>query len=157
MLLWNILLAVIWCSLQGDFSIANLIGGFLLGYGLLFLLANRGIVEDRSYVRKLPRTIGLVVFFIKELVIANVRLAFDILTPGLNLKPRFLAMPLDAKTDAEIMLTASLINLTPGTLSMEISPDRSTLFIHAIYVKDEAELIRELKDGFEARVLEVLR
>lgn len=157
MLLWNILLAVIWCSLQGDFSIANLVGGFLLGYGLLFLLAKRGIVEDRSYIRKLPRTIGLVIFFIKELVIANVHLAFDILTPGLDLKPRILAVPLDAKTDAEITLTASLINLTPGTLSMDVSPDRSTLFVHALYVKDEENVIRKLKEGFEARVLEILR
>lgn len=157
MLLWNIFLALIWCWLQGNFSTANIFGGFILGYFVLALLTRRGIIDRHRYTTRLPKTLGLTIFFIKELIIANVRLAWDMLTPGLFLKPAIIAMPLDAKTDAEITLVAALITLTPGTLSMEVSEDRSTLFIHALYCEDEQKLIEELKSGFEAKVLEVLR
>lgn len=157
MLLWNIFLALIWCWLQGNFSTANIIGGFLLGYFILWLLTRRGVIDRRRYTTRLPKTLGLAVFFIKELIVANVRLAWDMITPGLFLKPAIIAMPLDAETDAEISLVAALITLTPGTLSMEVSEDRSTLFIHALYCDDEQKLIQELKSGFEAKVLEILR
>lgn len=157
MLVWNILLALVWCWIQGNFSAANIVGGFLLGFLVLALLTQRGLVGDSSYVRKVPRTIVLLFVFLRELLIANLRLAWEVITPGLNLKPAIIAYPLDAETDAEITLLASLITLTPGTLSMEVSPDRSTLFIHALYCDDEEALVKSIKRDFEARILEVLR
>lgn len=157
MFLWNILIAVVWCWLQGNFSTANMIGGFVLGYIVLLILTRQGLTDKSRYVARFPKAIGLFFFFIKELFIANIRIAWELLTPGLSIKPAIIAMPLDAKTDAEITLIASLITLTPGTLSMEVSEDKSTLFIHAIYCDDEEALIQELKQGFERKVLEVLR
>lgn len=157
MLVWNILLALVWCWIQGNFSAANIVGGFLLGFLVLALLTQRGLVGDSSYVRKVPRTIVLLYVFLRELLIANLRLAWEVITPGLNLKPAIIAYPLDAETDAEITLLASLITLTPGTLSMEVSPDRTTLFIHALYCDDEEALVKSIKRDFEARILEVLR
>ena len=67
------------------------------------------------------------------------------------------AIPLDAETDAEITLLANLITLTPGTLSLDVSDDRRVLYIHAMYVDDVEELRRSIKDGFEKRVMELLR
>jgi multicomponent Na+:H+ antiporter subunit E len=67
------------------------------------------------------------------------------------------AVPLDARTDAEIVLLANLITLTPGTLSLDLSDDRTVLYVHAMYLTDPDELRREIKEGFERRVLEVLR
>jgi multicomponent Na+:H+ antiporter subunit E len=66
-------------------------------------------------------------------------------------------VPLDARTDAEITFLANLITLTPGTLSLGVSHNRSILYIHAMYVTDRERLIAEVKDGFERRVLELLR
>jgi multicomponent Na+:H+ antiporter subunit E len=49
--------------------------------------------------------------------------------------------------------------LTPGTLSLDVSTDRRTLYIHVMYIDDDdLDLVRrKIKDGFERRVLEVLR
>ncbi|MDI9640896.1 Na+/H+ antiporter subunit E [Kamptonema cortianum] len=157
MLLWNVMLALVWCWLQGSFTAANILGGFTLGYILLWLLAHRGIVESKSYIRQLPQFLSLAAFFLWELIVANFRLALDLLTPGISMKPAIIAMPLDAETDAEITLVASLITLTPGTLSMDVSEDRKTLYVHAMYADNEEELVQSLKNGFERRVLEVLR
>jgi multicomponent Na+:H+ antiporter subunit E len=93
------------------------------------------------------------------LVLANLRVAYDVLTPGYRMRPGVIAIPLDARTDAEITLLANLITLTPGTLSLDVSSDRSVLYIHIMYIDNDdlAEVRRRIKTGFERRVLEVLR
>ena len=50
-----------------------------------------------------------------------------------------------------------MISLTPGTLSLDVSEDRKTLYIHAMYVENPDDLRKEIKDGLEKRLLELLR
>ena len=66
-------------------------------------------------------------------------------------------LPLDARTDAEIMLVANLISLTPGTLSLDLSEDRKLLYIHVMFLDDIEQTRRQIKEGLEKRVLEVMR
>ncbi len=156
MLLWNVLLTILWCWLMGNFSGANVIGGFLLGFVVLAILSRREMIKGKGYALQVPRVLALIFYFLYELIIANLRLAYDLLTPGVDIEPRIIAMPLSAKSDAAITIVASLITLTPGTLSVDVSPDKKILYIHAMYAEDEASLIKSLKNGFERRVLEVL-
>ena len=100
--------------------------------------------------------IGFLGFFIKELVQANLRVAFDILTPPWHMQPGVIALPLSARTEMEITLVANLISLTPGTLSLDVSDDRKVLYIHAMFLDDEEELRRNLKE-MEHRALELFR
>lgn len=154
-LLWNILLALAWVAMNGEFTYQSFVVGFLLGFLILFF-AQRG-AGSPGYVRKVWQVAGLLVFFIKELVVANLRVAYDVLTPGYRMRPGILAVPLDASTDLEITLLANLITLTPGTLSLDVSNDRRTLYIHAMYADDPEAVKRSIKHGFERRILEVLR
>jgi multicomponent Na+:H+ antiporter subunit E len=71
--------------------------------------------------------------------------------------PGFIAIPLDARTDFEILIVSNLISMTPGTLSMDISPDRKFLYLHVMYIDDLEEIRQTIKSKFESRVLEVLR
>jgi multicomponent Na+:H+ antiporter subunit E len=83
--------------------------------------------------------------------------AFDVVTPRNYMKPGIIGIPLDAETDLEITLLANFITLTPGTLSLDVSTDKKTLYIHAMYVEDKEAFIRSIKDGFERRLLDILR
>jgi multicomponent Na+:H+ antiporter subunit E len=112
---------------------------------------------ERRYYRRVPQVISFALYFFYELVVSNLRIAVDILRPKLQMTPSIVAVPLDAKTDFEIMLLANLITLTPGTLSLEVSEDRTTLYVHAVYASDPETTVREIKTGFERRVLEVCR
>lgn len=113
----------------------------------------------RSYFHKLPKAIFLFLYFLKELLVANLRVAYDILTPNYRMKPTVIALPLAAKTDMEITLLAGFITLTPGSLLIDLSADRSKLYIHTLYMKgDDPELTKhEIKDGFERRLLQLTR
>ncbi|MBE0409374.1 MAG: Na+/H+ antiporter subunit E [Anaerolineales bacterium] len=152
---WNLILALIWVAATGNFSFINLFIGFLIGF--LVLVFTRRIVGSPEYFIKVGQVLGLGLFFIWELILANLRVAHDVITPRHYMRPGVLAIPLDAQTDLEITMLSNLITLTPGTLSLDISVDRRVLYLHAMYIDDPEEVRRKIKDGYERRILEVLR
>lgn len=153
MLLLNVLLALSWMALTGQFNFSNFVAGFILSYLMLWL--GQRAVGSSSYFVKVRQVLRFISFFIWELILANLRVAYDIVTPGYFMRPGIVAIPLDIKSDAEITLLANLITLTPGTLSLDVSTDRRTLYVHAIYIRDIEQFRRNIKDGFERRVQEV--
>jgi len=153
--IWNALLAVAWAAAVGEITLTSLLTGFLLGYLALWL--NGDLLQARAYCARVPRLVEFLLFFLWELLLANLRVAYDVLTPTFHMRPGIVAMPLDAKSDFEITLLANLISLTPGSLSLDVSPDRRFLYIHSMYVRDAEEEKQKLKDGFERRLLKVLR
>jgi multicomponent K+:H+ antiporter subunit E len=52
-------------------------------------------------------------------------------------------------------MLASVISLTPGTVSADLSDDRKTLLVHGLNVVDEAAAVAEIKQRYEAPLLEV--
>ena len=153
--LWNLILAVFWALAVGRVTVGTLATGFVVG--LLTLFVTRRAVGAEAYLLKIRRAFRLVIFFLRELIVANLRLAHDILTPTHYTQPAILAIPLDAKTDGEITLLANLITLTPGTLTLDVSADRRTLYIHSMYTVDAGEVKRSIKEGLEKKILEVTR
>jgi multicomponent Na+:H+ antiporter subunit E len=151
----NILLAILWVALTGHLSAANLALGFGLGALVeLFLHHERG---SPGYLIKLTRVLRLALYFLWELLLSNLRVALDVATPRYAMRPGIVAVPLDARTDAEITLLSNLISLTPGTLSLHVSESRTTLYVHSMYIRDAETTRRQIKRGLERRVLEVFR
>ncbi len=155
--LWNLLLALFWAAVSDTMTLLNLCFGFLAGY--LVLLGARRTLESTDYFRKTGLVFSFIWFFVRELVKSTLKIAHDIVTPTHRMQPGVIAIPLEVKTDLEITFLANLISLTPGTLSLDISADRSILYIHAMYVTDrDADSFRHVvKDQMERRVLELLR
>ena len=156
MLVGNILLALAWAALQGEFSLTNLLVGYVLGYFMLVALVKGGVLEPSRYVSKAHLAIGLAGFFLWELVLANMRLALDVATPRFQMTPGILAIPLDATRDSEILLLAMLINLTPGSVALDVSDDRKVMYVHVMYIASADAARAEIKTGFERRVLQLL-
>ena len=154
--IYNILLSLLWALLTGEVSVGSLTTGFLLGYvALVLLYPTTG--KKSSYFQKTLQFIRFALFFTKELIVSSYRVSMDVIKPLPLMRPGVVGIPLDAKTDLEITMLANIISLTPGTLSLDVSPDRKTLYIHAMYVLNPDDLRREIKDGLERRLLELLR
>ena len=154
-LFWNLLLATSWVFLTGSFEVLNYFFGFVVGYLVIALIHTR-VPSLVDYPRRLPRFIAFIGFFFKELVMSNIKVAIDIVTPPWHMKPGVIGMKLDAKTDLEITLVANVISLTPGTLCLDVSDDKSTLYVHAMFLHDEQEVLESLKQ-LEERLLGVMR
>jgi multicomponent Na+:H+ antiporter subunit E len=153
MFLVNLLLALAWGALVGKMTPADFAFGFALGFLLLWLA--RRTSDDAAYFRYVRRLAGAVVYFAWQVVLANVRMAYYVLAPLNRMRPGIIAVPLDIKSDVEITMLANVITLTPGTLSLDASTDRRTLYVHAISVDDPAVFRAETKEGFERMVREV--
>ncbi len=156
MLLANLLLALTWTALQGEFTLLNLVTGQALGYLVLLFLTRGGVVQPSPYIGRLHIGLGLAAFFVWDLVRANLRLAADVLAPSYNIKPGIIAVPLDATRDSEILLLAMLINLTPGSVALDVSPDRRVMYVHVMYVETPDAARTSIKEGYERRVRQLL-
>ena len=156
MLLGNMLLALASAALQGEFSLGTLLTGHVLGYLILAALVRGGVLETSPYIGRVHRVVGLAAYFSYELVKANLRLAIDVATPRFHMKPGIIALPLDVTQDSEILLLSMLINTTPGSVALDVSPDRKTLYVHVMYMATPEAAREEIKQGFERRVMGVL-
>jgi len=151
----HILLSFAWIALTGVFTIPNLLVGFTIGTLVLWLAQRKKRVS--GYLSRLRHLGAFIPFFLVELISANLRIAFDVLTPRHRMRPGILAIPLELETDDQILVLASLVTLTPGTLCLDISEDRRTMYVHAMYISDADTLRHKIKDGYERRVREVFR
>jgi multicomponent Na+:H+ antiporter subunit E len=152
---WNLALAAVWAAVLGEVSLGNLTAGFMLGFAIL-AVADR-LFGGSRYLEKSVRLVEFAVFFVGQLVLSSLRVAADVVTPRHRARPGIVGIPLDARTDGEITLLANLVSLTPGSLSLDVSTDRRTLFVHIMFLDDVETCRREIKQGFERRVLELLR
>lgn len=151
MLLGCLLLALAWAALQGQITLGNLIVGYVLGYAILALLA-RGRVLPSTLAARTKHAAGLAAFLVRELVVANVRVAIDVLRPHTAIRPAVIGVPLDVTSDHEILLLSMLINITPGSVTIDLSEDRRTLYVHVMHMTSVEASRREIKAGFERRV-----
>ena len=150
MLLGSILLALAWAALHGDITLTNLVVGFVASYAILALLA-RGGVMPATLASRTRHAVGLAAFFAWELLIANFRVAGDVLA-GHRIEPAVVAIPLDVTSDGGILLLSMLINITPGSVTIDLSADRRTLYVHVMHMKSPEATRLEIKNGFERRV-----
>lgn len=155
LILTNFFLPLVWMALTGSFTVANFAVGFILSSLCLWLVSSPSEVALVVYLVRVVRFLSFIGFFIMELVLANLRVAWEVITPEHHMRPAIIAIPLDAATDLQITILANFITLTPGTLSLDVSADRRTLFIHAMYVDDPEQFRREIKERLERRVIEV--
>ncbi|MRR06566.1 MAG: Na+/H+ antiporter subunit E [Deltaproteobacteria bacterium] len=155
LLLIHILLALAWMALTGHFNAANFAVGLVLAFPILWL-TQRGKTTF-SYLTKIRQVGGFAAFFLWELLKANFRVAHDVLTPRHHMRPGVIAVPLDQASDLEILVLTTFITLTPGTLSLDVSSDKRTLYIHAMYIDDMTQFRESIKKGYEKRVREVIQ
>lgn len=154
-LLLNLTLMGLWVAATGIFTYKNSVLGFLVGFIVLWWL--RSLLGETAYFRKLPLGIWFSLLFLWELLKSNLRVAWDVVTPSILRKPGIIAIPLDAKTDLEITVLANLITLTPGSMTMDVSEDRKTLYVHEMFVDDPDQVRTEIKRRFERWVLTLMR
>jgi multicomponent Na+:H+ antiporter subunit E len=150
LVLWHAFLGWLWTALTEQLTASNFVLGLVVAH--LALSLARG---ERSRIRKTGPALRFAAFFAKELVVSALRVAYDVLHPRPRMRPAIVSVPLDVRTNGQITLLAILITLTPGTLALDVSRDRRTLLVHAMFAADGDRVRRDIKNGFERRILEL--
>ncbi|MCY1568628.1 Na+/H+ antiporter subunit E [Staphylococcus pettenkoferi] len=149
----NLLLSLFWLLVTGSYTVNNFLLGLILGLLLVYLL--RGVLPGRFYIITLYKVIKLIFVFLIELIKANIDVIRIVLQPSLKNEPAFFTYDTDLKTDWQVVLLSNLITLTPGTIVVGLSDDRTKIYIHAIDFGEKEEEIEGIKSSLEKVVREV--
>lgn len=99
---------------------------------------------------------SFLVFYIYEIVKANLRVAYDVMTPRHHMTPSILSVNVAGMSDRQLLFMANLITMTPGTLGLSFSQNYTRLYIHAMYVDSDVQtLALELENTYGKRVRSV--
>lgn len=152
-----LILALGWAGITGNFSGLNLLLGVAIGGVAILVL--RYSIQKRGMLRRAAKIASLIWLFLYELMASAIKVARIVIRPDLRaaLKPAIVAVPVSVRSDAEITLLANLITLTPGTLTVDVSKDKSVLYVHALQMDSDEALIADITNGFEARIKEVFQ
>ncbi|REK68187.1 MAG: Na+/H+ antiporter subunit E [Cohnella sp.] len=154
-LLLNLILAFVWMLLHDDGSASRFIAGYALGAAILFAL--RRFWPGGFYLTRLWAVVKLLALFARELVASSFAVVRAVLSPKLDIRPGIFAYKTELSSDWEVTVLSCLICLTPGTLTLDVSPDGQTLYIHAMDIQDAEELSRQIRGTFEKAIMEVTR
>lgn len=152
LLILNFFFALLWPTLNGEFNLPTLVIGLLLGFVVLALV-------KRNYGRFILGTAAFIVYILYAILYSNLRLAWLVIwalyDPKGRLHPGIIALPLAVEDPFDRTLLASIITLTPGTLSIDLghTDEGDVLYIHAIEVQDVPAFRQGIKANFESRIL----
>lgn len=110
-----------------------------------------------KFFYKLYLIVKFIFLIIYDAIIANFQVAYDVITPNVYAKPGIISIPLDLQNEIAITVFANVISFTPGTLTLDISKDRKTLYMHGMYIKNKELLKEQIKKRYEKRIMEIFK
>ena len=122
LLVLNLFISLMWPILNNDYTLEALLLGYILGFVLTSLV-------QRRYGIYTIRAAGFVAYVLLAIIQSNLRLAGTVVANAVGLqtalRPGIVAVPLDLTNPFDITVLATVITLTPGTLSVDLGEDVS--------------------------------
>jgi multisubunit Na+/H+ antiporter MnhE subunit len=134
----NLIIAVLWLWLSDSPTLVGFFIGFALGAGLLALF--REVLDSGDYVRRLWAGLAFGAIFTREFLVASwqvMRLA--LCADPHRMRPQVIAYSAGDLSAFEALMLSHAISLTPGTTTVDISPDRRVLTLHVLDVGEQSE------------------
>jgi multicomponent K+:H+ antiporter subunit E len=151
--LLSLTLLLLWLLLNNSVSAGDLVLGSVLG--VFIPLYTKRFWPETATMRRPRVAIRLAAVVLWDILVANVRVSRLVLGPRGAIRPQFVRVPLDLDGDFGISVLASVISLTPGTVSAGLDQERRYLLVHALSEQDPAELVRAIKSRYEAPIKEI--
>lgn len=146
-------LVVFWIALWEDPSPANAVGGVVVGIAAMLLAPVRP--HQRGLVFRPLAAARLTLFFVWQLVVASLVVAWEVVTPRNRINEAVVAVTLHCDHPFIITLVANSVSLIPGTLTLEARDDPPTLYVHVLHLKS-VEAVRADLRRFEELAVRAL-
>ena len=149
----SLIVVAFWLLMSDSFTLGQLLLGMLLGVVVPLFAARL----DREFarigtLRPLPRLLCVMLW---DILVSNLRVAMQVLGPERKLRPGFIWVPLDLTNIHGISALTSVITLTPGTVTAELSKDRRYLLVHCLDIDDPQHMVDDIKRRYEAPLRKV--
>lgn len=143
LLVW---MTAVWVTLWESVTWANLLGGMVVAGLVLYMIPPASPVPGVAF-RPLA-AVKLLLHFLRELVVASAVVAWEVATPGSGINTAVVSVRLTSRVAGVITAVASMVSLTPGTVTLEVDEENSTLFIHVLHLRsleETRESVRRLE------------
>jgi multicomponent K+:H+ antiporter subunit E len=144
---------VVWLLLVGSLAPAQILLAAVLAV-LLPLIGER-LRPQRARLRRPAVALRLLGTVAWDIVVSNIEVARLILGPQARIQPGWIWIPLDLRNEHGIAALGGIITMTPGTLTVDLTPDRSHLLVHCLNLRDPAAAIAQIKARYEAPLKEI--
>lgn len=125
----------VWVALWRDLSFANVLAGAVIANLLLLIFPPRTMVANQGYV-SVGALFRFTAFLAKEILQANVIVAWEVVTPTNKINEGIVAIPIRGVSEGLVTLVANCISLSPGTLTLDTRSDPSTIYVHVLHLHD---------------------
>lgn len=149
----SLALGILWLVLAGSMSPAQLLLALLLAWGLPLLADD--ILPRRPAVRRVGALLRLIGMAGWDVLRANLLVARLVLGPVQSLRPGFVQVPLCLREPGPLAALAACLTLTPGSVSVALSPDRRELTVHFLHLEDPEREVQDIKNRYEKTIAEV--
>jgi multicomponent Na+:H+ antiporter subunit E len=103
------------------------------------------------------RLLGFMAFYFKEVLLSNLKVAKDVLSPNPTFNCGIVEVPVKKLNDFGVAWLANMVSMTPGTLSLTYDSEKSSLCIHTMYMDDEASFIKSIQEQYENRIARIIQ
>ncbi|MCK7595096.1 Na+/H+ antiporter subunit E [Pseudomarimonas salicorniae] len=149
----SVVMVAVWLLLVGELSVAHALLAILLA--LLVPMFTDRLRERRGMPGKPMVMARLALVVLRDIVVSNIQVARLILGPQSRIRPGFVWIPLELGNTYGITALASIITMTPGTLSCDLTPDRRYLLVHCLNLEDAEGTVAQIKQSYERPLLEI--
>lgn len=130
---------LVWVALTSIRDLQEVVAGIVVAF-IVTLIAGEFLITSGKSGGFLRRFISAIVYFFKflwEMVKANFHVAYIVINPVLPIKPGIVKIKTKLTKDSAITVLSNSITLTPGTLTVDVNPEKKELYIHCIDVVSE--------------------
>jgi multicomponent K+:H+ antiporter subunit E len=150
----SVMIVLTWLLLQQSLAVPQLITAGVLGLVLPRLLLGFIGVGTRPRRLGLALRFGALVFY--DIVVSNLIVARIVLSPWSRPRPAWVPVPLEIRHPNAVVLLATIITTTPGTVSCVVDDERHEILVHALDCDDPAALAAQIKQRYEQPLKEIL-
>ena len=151
--LLSLLLLLLWLLLSNSATPGHLVLGALLG--IMIPLFSQRFWPERFVLARPALALRFAGRVLWDIVVANFAVARVVLGPRVAIRPVFVRVPLDVQQEFAVTILASVISLTPGTVSADLDPERRYLLVHALSEDNPEALVLQIKNRYEALIKEI--
>lgn len=152
LLLGHVILTLLWPAFNSVFTVKTILGGFLF---VTIILA----IYHRPYLVWLIRIGLFLLYLVWSIAVSSFQVIVQIVTRR-TFAQAIVRYELTADSDIEVLILATAVTLTPGTISVDTryaANGQRMLYVHLLDGRNPEQFRVNLKYGFEQRIRQLIR
>lgn len=147
------LLVLAWLALQQSLAVAHVLTAVVLAWVVPRLV--HGFLGDKLHIRSWRSAWRLLFVVLWDIIVSNFTVARIVLSPSAKPQPAWVPIALELTHPTAITLLASIITMTPGTVSCIVDEERRLILVHALDCDDPQAIAQQVKQRYEQPLGEI--